>query len=78
MASETYEVWVRRSDGSWGRLPGTDGDGLFHDRKTAMALCGKIAGQETCVEAVLVERRSIMKINGPALIAPKKANTESA
>lgn len=71
----TYEVWLAMRDGTWQRLLGGDSgeDGEFYSTfKLAQAgakskLDEGIAPNEDVKEVVVIERRVVLKLNGPAI-----------
>lgn len=62
---ETYEVWVQRDDGQWGRARDKEsGLDLWGEKKRALAVAAQVAQGESVVQAVVIERRPIFYTNG--------------
>ncbi|MGI0148684.1 MAG: hypothetical protein ACREDF_04030 [Thermoplasmata archaeon] len=64
---ETYEVWVSKDDGTWGRVVERGNDGIFSHKQRALAIAGSKSVEEGVVETLVIERRPIASFNGPSI-----------
>lgn len=71
----TYEVWIEKRDGAWERVLGGDsGESGEYFSKFKLAekaakekVNEELGANEDNKEIVIVERRQILRLNGPAI-----------
>lgn len=60
----TYEVWLLSVGEKWVTVADSDGNDYFSNKKKAMLAASKAAGDDDAVEAVVIERRPVLFLNG--------------
>jgi len=60
-----WEVWIERSDGQWVTVKDENGNEHFVDQKRAATVLNAKIGPGV-VQGVLIERRPMMVVRGPA------------
>ncbi len=67
----TYEVWIERIGQVWSRAK-VDGEDLWGSREEAADAAGDLAEKPDVLQIVVMERRPILFVNGPAKAKSEK------